>query len=285
MSTTEIPHPVEEPGAAPGWYPDPAAPADPARRRWWDGRAWAVAEYWDGIAWRSPSTPPPRRSRRWIWFVVAAAVLVVGAGGCGLLLLGVGLDQALTHDLLDARFTNSAEPFHEGTGDARTGPYRFEVRDGRYVVTATAADAQRAVTVGEFARRAYTVDLTATLVARDEGSWAGLGCLGNDGTGYTMEVGPTGTRLWRVAGSAVTLLDEDGTAVSADSPHQLRLSCHQSLNPSDQTITGRIDGREVVSGTDGNPPTDGFDYAGLTLLPAGAGSSATFDDVVGHVPE
>ena len=285
MDTTELSPPA---APAPGWYPDPDSPDDPGRRRWWDGAAWGHVDVWNGDDWITFGGPG-RWSRRWVWLAVVGAAAVLLAGGCGILvLLGVGMDRALTHDLLDARFATTAEPFHEGTGDARTGPYRFEVRDGHYVVTAVAPDDARAVSVGEFARRAYTVDVAATVLTRDEGSWSGLGCLGgddDDGAGYLMEVGPDGARLWRIGVGEGTLLDEDATAVSGDSPHRLELSCHQSLNPWDQTITGRVDGREVVSASDGDPPSDGYDYAGLTLLPSGAGAGATFDDVAGDVPE
>jgi len=35
----------------PGWYPDPADPANPAVKRWWDGHEWSAAtsdQHWHG---------------------------------------------------------------------------------------------------------------------------------------------------------------------------------------------------------------------------------------------
>lgn len=82
---------------AAGWYDDPFAPGDVARRRWWDGTQWTVGAHWDGTAWSDDTvadgTDAPaavhgsKRRRVWLW--VLLGVLAVGVVGCGVAFVAV----------------------------------------------------------------------------------------------------------------------------------------------------------------------------------------------------
>lgn len=82
----------------PGWYEDPSAPGDAARRRWWDGTGWTLASHWDGTTWVTDAQGGPvadgeeastgvRRRRVGLWVLIG--VLVLGVAGCGALLIAI----------------------------------------------------------------------------------------------------------------------------------------------------------------------------------------------------
>jgi hypothetical protein len=270
-------------GAPAGWYQDPEAPADAGRRRWWDGTAWGDHMVWSGVAWIDVDAPAPRRSRR-VWLWVGLGVLVLALGGCGaVLLLGIGLDAALTHDLVDADFTESAEPFHTGS-DPEAGAYAFELVDAAYRIRATGPNESIGSTVGEYARTAYTIDTSVEVVdVSGPDVTVAVGCVDRQGRGYLFTLGPDGAAIQRAEpGELVTLVAEE-TAVLPAAPFTLALGCHQAMpNPSDTTITASVDGERLLSVTDDQ--VSGFDAVLLGLWPDTDDASVTFDDVVATVP-
>lgn len=291
MSSTRGPD-ASPPQVGPGWYPDPFAPGDQGRRRWWDGTQWGSTRRWDGVTWveEAPALAPEpatKRRRPRLWLLVVGVVLVVLAGGCGVLLL-VGTDQALTHDLIETRFSESAEPFELGS-DSGAGPYTFAVKDGDYVITATANEANSTMSLGDFARVAYTVDVVTTVSGLGEGRRAGLGCTGfaDAPDGYYLTVSDQGASLLRQQDGQTTTLDTAPDATVDDAEHLLELSCHQQglRNMNAQTVTATLDGRQIMSADDATPPIDGFGYAGLQFWSLHTDDSVHWGDVTATVPE
>lgn len=277
--------------ASAGWYPDPFAPGDATRYRWWDGTAWGVSTVWDGTRWVQVPTPgvPPRRPRTARAVLVLIGVIVVVGGGFVALLgiLGLAMDQSLTHDLIATDFATSPDPFEVGSGE-EAGPYTFATEGGRYVITATADGSHSTVALGDFARLAYTVDLSTTVSGLADGSSASLSCSGADDplNGYYLQVGPDGASLLRQEDGTAVTLAEAPDVVLDDGAHILELSCHQSFpNPSDQTLTASVDGKQVLSAQENDPVVDGYAYAGLGFWSEANGQRAAFGDVVATVPE
>lgn len=287
VSTDPPAQPEHVEGAAAGWYLDPAAPQDPGRRRWWDGATWGDHMVWSGSGWVDVDVRPdaaasgPRR-RVWLWVVLVAAVLAVG--GCGVLVLvGIGMDAALTHDLVDTDFSVGSEPFAVGS-DPDAGAYAFELVDGAYRIRATGPNEEAASSVGEYARTAYSVDTMVEVVDVSAGSTIAAGCLSRDLFGYTFSVGPEGAVLHRTATDGRREVATAEDARLPEAPFTLEIDCEQSLsNMNDLDISGWIDGRRVLSFTD-TEAVSGFAFVELGLRPDSDDARATFGDVVAVVP-
>jgi hypothetical protein len=270
-------------GAPAGWYQDPEAPVDAGRRRWWDGTAWGDHMVWSGAAWIDVDAPTQRRARR-VWLWVGLGVLVLALGGCGVVvLLGIGMDAALTHDLVDADFTETAEPFHTGS-DSEVGAYTFELVDDAYRIRATGPNESIGTTVGEYARTAYTIDTTVEVVdVSSPDLTVAVGCVDREGLGYLFTLGPDGAAIQRAQpGELVTLGTMEEVALPA-APFTLALGCHQAMpNPNDTAVTASVDGERLLAVTDDQ--VSGFDAVLLGLRPDTDDASVTFDDVVATVP-
>jgi len=224
----------------------------------------------------------PRRRRRWI--IGGAIVLGVAAIG----LVGLGLDQMLTHDLLSADFSEGDDTFKTG----ETEQYALDLTDGSYRLTATVTPTSPLVTFGWFARTAYYADIEATIVDVDaDGAIVGIECVhsASDSTnaGYLLMYVPgdgyvlakvsednngVPEILQRVPGAPLEIGDHIGISCGVTSP----------LPTSKTTITGTVNGAKVISATDKS--YDSFEAAALTFFPLRASDSIQFDNVTATVP-
>jgi hypothetical protein len=228
--------------------------------------------------WVPPSPRPPSRRRRVIIAAVAVAVL-----GIGVLIARVADRTVLTHDLLETHFTTASAPFVTGV----YGDCRYDLTGGTYVVTATKAGAVCS-TFGRFVRPAYTVDVRARLANLTEKSRQaafGIGCMGNKGNdGYVFLASRNnGYAILRVQGGGNRMVAEATDTSLRDRALSLRLTCYASSSGSAVVLTGYVNGVSRVDGTDAEGFNE-FDYANLALANAGAGGTATFDDVIARVP-
>lgn len=194
------------------------------------------------------------------------------------------MDAALTHDLVDADFSDGAAPFEVGS-DPEVGAYEFELVDGAYRIRSTGPNDVAASSLGEYARVAYSVDTTVEVLEVDDGSTVAVSCLSADLFGYVVTLGPDGATIYRLGADGS---DEAVAAASEvqvpDVPFTLGIDCEQRPNnPDDLEITGSVDGRRVLSFTD-TEAVSGLAYVELGLMPGTDDASATFDDVVAVVP-
>jgi hypothetical protein len=230
----------------------------------------------------------PRRRHRGL---IIAGAIFFGIAALGI--VGLGLDQALTHDLLSEDFSTDDGVF----GSGERSEFEIDVYDGTYRMTTKEPLTYPIRSFGWFARTAYYVDIDATVVAFDaDEAGVGLECIQDinaddmeagylflaptDGSGYLItKMVPDG------AGEPEMLAEVEGPVAALRPGQHIGLSCGaKSLLPNAKTtITGTIDGVEVISATDGS--YDSFDAAGLVFFSLQAGDSVQFDDVSATVPE
>lgn len=224
----------------------------------------------------------PRRRR---WWIIGGAILL---GLAAMSLVGLGLDQMLTHDLLSADFAEGDDTFKAG----ETDQYALDLTNGSYRLTATATPTSPLVTFGWFARTAYYVDIEAAIVSLDaDGAIVGLECVhsasGSTNEGYVLMYVPGDGYvlaklseendgmpeiLERVPGSPPVAGDRIGISCGVNSP----------LPNSETTITGTVNGATMVNATDKS--FDSFEAAALTFFPLRANDSIQFDNVIATVP-
>jgi hypothetical protein len=211
-------------------------------------------------------------------WIIAAGILVLPA--CGAI-----DDAVLTHDLLDADFTEDDGTF--ATGENRD--YRSEVVDGKYrVVDIAPGHGPFMESFGFFARTAYNVIIEARIAALDAPDSAiGLECVhaaggGRVGERYVFTVSTSfGDRRFVLGfiesyeSGVEELAFADGAPVGAGQ----RISLHCD----NRAITGLVDGEPVVSF--GEPVVDSFKAAALVFSPWAEGDWVEFDDVTAVVPE
>lgn len=220
------------------------------------------------------------------------AALAVGAAGMGV--LAFVDDTILTHDLLDADFTVNAEPFETGVAE----DYEFRLADGAYEITATTPNpVAGATSVGELARVAHVVDVTAEVARIDDETRAarvGVGVLTVDEEEYVFAADARSWFLLRYddddGGGASVLAEvpvDDAFWPPEDIDMTLRVtgSIEQAIGTGgDVELRGSIDGRQVIQVTD----QDGFEnfaYATLHWYDRADGATVRYDDVVAVVPE
>lgn len=216
---------------------------------------------------------------RWI---IAVGVLTMSA--CSAI-----EDAILTHDLLDADFTEDDGTFATG----ETGGYRTQIVDGTYRIVDIADGGPFFESFGFFARTAFNVIIDARIAALDApDSAVGLECVHAAGGGAaqeryvfmvsTSEGQPAhGASRFGLAllgsgdGSVEELALADGRAVGAGT--RLGLHCDN------RAITGLVNGMPVVSST--APTFDSFKATALVFSPQAEGDWVEFDDVTAVVPE
>jgi hypothetical protein len=226
-----------------------------------------------------------RRPKRRRWWIIAGAI-ALGVAVLGV--VGLGLDQMLTHDLLSADFSEGDDTFKTG----ETDQYALDVNDGSYQLTATATPTSPLFTFGWFARTAYYVDIEATIVSIDaDGAIVGIECVhsasGDTNAGYVLMYVPgDGYVLAKVSednNGAPEILERVSGAPPA-AGDRIGISCGVTspLPTSKTTISGTINGAKVISATDKS--YDSFEAAALTFFPLRAGDSVQFDNVIATVP-
>jgi len=285
------------------WYPPGQSPG-PGRRRAidanWDppdqspepGRRRAIDANWDppdqspGPDASHPAGPPgpfappspaPRPRRRG-WLIAGfIALAIVGFG-----VITFGLDQILTHDLLNEDFSEDDGTFASG----ETAGFRLEIRDGSYRLTAFDSLTDEPLeTFGFFARTAYNVHIQAEIRAFDAtDAVVGLECVHSAGGGlagarylFTAGTSGDGYQLLLVRddiGSARTLATVDGPALRAGD--RLGLACDNNA------ITGLINDLAVISSRD--PVFDSFKAVAL-VFGSPEGDWIEWDEVTAVVPE
>ena len=205
---------------------------------------------------------------------------VLALGGCGLLVLGAVFETTITHDLVDANFTSTAEPFPVG----RHGQYAFSFHGGNYRITSTEDPDSPGTAFGNYERVAYNVDTSMEVVRVDgERSTVTLGCFNEDDQGYELVVGPEGAALAYVDGNDGTELDATDNVGVPTWPTTMSISCSEAFNSDDVTVTGYLDGRSILRATDRSGTSD-WAYATVGYLPDGSNQTLLVDDVVAHVP-
>jgi len=222
------------------------------------------------------------RGRRRGLIIGGAIILGIAA----LSIVGLGLDQALTHDLLSADFSASDDTFKTG----ETDEYKLDVNEGSYRLTSTSAPTSPLMTFGWFARTAYYVEIEASVVrleARD--ATLGLECAHSvakeDNSGYLFLYDPSdGYVLTKVSDESGAEVLERALGVAPQAGTRIGISCgKRSLLPNAKTtITGSIDGVEVIRAEDGD--YESFEAASLVFWPVNADDWIRFDDVTATVP-
>jgi hypothetical protein len=217
---------------------------------------------------------------------VVGLVAVSLVGGC-LALVGVGLDQAITHDLLGEDFAQDAGTF--GTG--RFGDVAWAVQDGAYVGTNVSGSTASGSSFASYARTAYVADTSVDVVdvegAVGPGSQIGVGCADREGErGYVLLAGPDGSdvRIARLEGGRVSADSLDrATGLGLGTLRSLRLGCTPDPYGSDVELSGWVNGRSVLWTQD----ADGLgSYASMVLglVDVPDGAVVRFDDAVAVVP-
>lgn len=195
----------------------------------------------------------------------------------------VGLGQTPTHDLLDEDFSEQDGAF--STSELES--CRLEVSDGTHLLTATSMDEVPLETFGFFVRRAYNVEIAASVVAvnTDQGI-VGLECVSaasgrGAGGRYLFGVDAAQGRyvLLRLSGGSLV----DATTLASTTGPALHAGQRLGLHCSGSSVAGSIDGGEVIYAADGT--FGSFEALALALGPANPDDSVSFDDVVAEVPE
>lgn len=201
-------------------------------------------------------------------------------------IVGLGLDQALTHDLLSADFSAGDDTFKTG----ETDEYELDVDGGSYRLTSTSDPTSPLMTFGWFARAAYYVEIEATVV-RLEASDAilGLECAHSvteqSNSGYLFLYDPSdGYVLTKVSHQSEIEVLERAPGVTPQADTRIGITCgKRSLLPNAKTtITGTIDGVEVIRAQDGD--YESFEATSLVFWPTNANDWIRFDDVIAIVP-
>lgn len=214
---------------------------------------------------------------------------MVALGLAATLLAGVGVltvinQTVFTNQLLTSDFRKGSGPFVT----KRTPDYLFDVTNGTYRIQALTTEAESgARTFAYFARRAYLVDLVAEVASVSPESSIGVACLArtSPATGYALLALTSG-------GVGLARLDEkdapvpiaaDGRLVVPTTDLTLGLSCrNESLMGSSVSLTGYVNGREVISGTDEHG-LSGFDAVGLLFANPAPGTEVRFRRVAAGV--
>jgi hypothetical protein len=269
-----------------GATPSDSEPAsEVAQEGWWlasDGRWYPPA----GHAFAGPQPARKRRIPVWVW--VLGAVAALGALAVGVLFL-LGLNAALTHELLDERFDSGGGVFETGT----YGDTDYQVRDGTYVITSLTDSANSGFSYGKLARTAYAVHATVDVVSVTNGGadpvFAGVGCTTADGQeGYMLSADSSGkaAMILRIEGDKVRQapLASDET-LNVGPLRQLRLDCAVA-NPlgNSVNITAYINGVKVLTAYEGQGASQ---YESMMLLMAASknGAEVRFDNAKANVPD
>jgi hypothetical protein len=193
----------------------------------------------------------------------------------------------LTHRLLEEDFTTGPGVFHIGT----TPDFRYAVKDGVYVITATSKEGGIAQSYGEFARTAYVIDTTATVLGAEEldlNTAVGIGCFdeaGKYGLALLMNADSSSGALIRLRNGRPDKSElTSWTTMDVEPVRTLRLLVAIAAPTGDDVaLTAWVNGDEVMSTS-----TDGFNgCAGtmLFLIASERGTSIGYDDVVATVPD
>ena len=277
MSTTPPTNP-------PQWYPDPTGRF---QLRYWDGAAWTPHVSTAGTTSVDPeplSTPPrplkaSRRRRR--GFVAAA---VIGAVAIGVAVLVIANRTVFTNHLLKADFNSGGRPFSTGSSP----DYTFNVLDGTYHITSRTPGPSPAYSFAQFARTAYTVDISADVVSVVGAESFGVGCFTTKNSGYVLLAVPGGgaalARVGQSGGSNNNRIIATNEQAAVPSTNvRIQLSCTNKLIGSSATVTGYVNGQQVVQGTDPHG-LNGFSIGALEFGAQTAGAEGRFDNVVAEVP-
>lgn len=224
----------------------------------------------------------PRKRRR----IVIIAAIVVGLAAVGIGVLMMVDKTVLRHDLLEANFDVEAKPFRVGD----TPEYRFELVSGTYRITSAAKPTNTAESFAWFRRYAYSVDISADVVAVSglgPNTAVGISCADKpnaNGHGYMFLVSATGSRVVRTDGTSPSVLmtsteSHDWSAA----PTHLRLTC-SPLPGNIIEVHGFVNGSEVIHASDPNG-LEVFRSVELLLDAKEPNQSVTFDNVVAVVPE
>jgi hypothetical protein len=220
---------------------------------------------------------------------VGAVFAVLAAGAVVVL---VGMNAVLTHDLLKADFAQTAEPFH--VGSAAGAEYRLI--DGTYAIRQTDTEEHVNVSVGEFSRVAYAVDArtdVSTASGQPAPTAVGLGCYNNNTAnpspdGYVLLANPDGSSAviqrrdgGRAGPVLATYTAPPGTAQPVTN---LRLNCGvDSPVSSGMHMTAWMNGNQVLTASDATG-INNFAWAALVLSANQPNAEARFDNVVATVP-
>lgn len=235
-----------------------------------------------------PASPPARRSPGglpvWGWVLIA-----LGIAGTALMavVVLVGINMLLTHDLLDEHFSTSQGEFLTGANEGHT----FAIDDGAYVITSRSANAGGAFTFANLARTAYAVsaDVDVVEIPADPEAFVGIACAAPGGVeGYYLVVrgsGP-GVALVRITQGALESPEVLAVDESADITNVRSMSLDCTKWPVGDTVdlVGYVNGEQVLTATDPYG-IDGFDTVVLHFSSPDAGASEVFDNVRAVVPE
>lgn len=238
---------------------------------------------------RAAAPPVPAKHRPgglpvWGW-------VLIGVGALGSLMMGllvlVGLNMYLTHDLLHEDFTSSDGAF--ATGEHRG--HSFAVTDGTYVITSLDAGAGGAFAYASLARTAFALraDVDVVSVSSAGPSFVGVACASAgaaDGYYLSTSADGTGVLVARMSGE----LDASPIPLAVDETAQfgpvtsLRLECAKPPMGDAVNLTGYVNGERAITATD-TVGIDGFASVVLMFAAPDAGAEAVFDNVDVIVPE
>jgi hypothetical protein len=202
-----------------------------------------------------------------LWALVTVVVVI----------LAFTAGNAFSSRLLRADFRTGSRPFSTGV----TPEVNYDLVDGTYRIQSRTSESGLVSSVAYFARTAYVVDMSAQVVSASGNSVFGVGCLSSEHDGYYLLAATGG-------GVALGRKDEEsdsndrtrliaaneGAAVPANDV-ELRLSCSNSLVGSSVTLTGYVNGREVIQGTD-SQGRDGFRMGALVFDSSTSGAEVRF---------
>lgn len=216
----------------------------------------------------------PQLLIRWL----VAAVMLISAVSPALALAQTGDEAVVVSDNFD---DPAAGILAEGSDDPNL---RYDYDDGGYEIDAFADDFSGDLTVavpGVFTDGTIGIDAALTGKNDGNGHYLFLACRVRDQTGYKLEIRPLAgvAALWLLGSGGNQRIANVGLeGAPGAGPFHIELSCEGD------TITGRIDGQEVISATDRTYDQGSFAFgAGVYKVNAGK-VSADFDNLTVSVP-
>lgn len=234
-------------------------------------------------------------------WLIGGIALVVVLMLVGLAVLGLGLNAALTHDLVTTDFARSAEPFSTSDGH----PYAFLLQDGTYAITATSPPSGPdglALSRAQFTREAFVADVSVTVsdVDHPTDDLVGVGCDETVEPGATFDagfvflVGESRYAIIRYDASSVWSRSswfDDSIASTGGAPtlqpgDTLTLRCTaELLDQNVATLTASVNGEQVLEATSRRAhPGTGFLAMTLVFAASQSGDEARFDNAIASVP-
>lgn len=260
-------------------------PPPPGPAVWWPAP--------DGLAPTVPAASSRRLSRPVIALIVILSLVSMGVVALVVLGILLGADP-LTHDLVEADFSDGASPFGTGTGiEVRYDTAHGTLR-GRSTDPFPSGSASLQFSSAWYARTAFNVNHSIVVAwLNDPSDFVFIGCSEN------TDDEPTSAFLFGIRGTEVLMLHHDATAGGArilartergrtlQAGDHLQLSCRTEdpFGGSSISLTGLVNGEAMMHVSHELLYRHGFNAMNIGFDPAGPGHEVRFDNASANVPD